>query len=734
MVTFQLNNVNRSTYDKFVQDLQKAHEGGEVASQIKGTRATLSITDATGAKLVIGFDLPQLTAPSASGDKVDLEGLAKKLKGMLNDGGLGSKPKLGGDNQGPKLGDGDTPPQVKTEGLVDLFRIFALLLQVAQKQSEANRQMMAADSQKVQAMAIAQGNERLAAGNKASSEQLTGAIVSGVMCGLSTVMSAVSFGVQIKTMTKPEVKFEGAKLSGVEKQFNSANKIDTKVGLEEKFSAQEQNVLFGRRLDGDKTADELFKGAGVQNQEIKNPEIKPEIKEIKNAENNINNIDNKNQPKLDESMNFPEPHQGEINIDSGDKIVKNEKVKIAVAEENPIKKDEIKLDQPKENKPVKDIKNEEKLDIRSDKNDDSQMIELSEYKSKENLDINRDKGGMGEFELREVKKDENINNVNNLDQSAENKQEADLLNKSFSENDLEINKELMPENEIIKKEPEIPQENNKINLQDENLGIQEEGGVVSQKTINAQKAYEAASDKVNVQQTALDKAKNTQKDALDAYNQNPTTENGKKLEDANNLVKDNEALLDKAKLERAEKAVEFRESLQADIAQYKEDHNVGLKMKLKNKVMKLSEADQTAFDNAEMLDRFQASVDAKLKGPIVDGLAPRVAKFRAEYDAVIDHASKNKWSIFGNASGSLSPLIKQLGDMGMALQQAKVTQTQAQGDAAVKYKEAEQEAARHRLEQDQEAVRAQQDAIRTVLSTLQQILQIEAQSIQQANA
>ena len=135
-----------------------------------------------------------------------------------------------------------------------------------------------------------------------------------------------------------------------------------------------------------------------------------------------------------------------------------------------------------------------------------------------------------------------------------------------------------------------------------------------------------------------------------------------------------------------------------------------------------------------MLDRFQASVDAKLKGPIVDGLAPRVAKFRAEYDAVIDHASKNKWSIFGNASGSLSPLIKQLGDMGMALQQAKVTQTQAQGGAAVKSKEAEQEAARHRLEQDPEAVRAQQDAIRTVLSTLQQILQIEAQSIQQANA
>lgn len=712
MVTFQLNNVNRSTYDKFVQDLQKAHEGGEVASQIKGTRATLSITDATGAKLVIGFDLPQLTAPSASGDKVDLEGLAKKLKGMLNDGGLGSKPKLGGDNQGPKLGDGDTPPQVKTEGLVDLFRIFALLLQVAQKQSEANRQMMAADSQKVQAMAIAQGNERLAAGNKASSEQLTGAIVSGVMCGLSTVMSAVSFGVQIKTMTKPEVKFEGAKLSGVEKQFNSANKIDTKVNSEATFTPKEQNVLFKGQHFEDKTADQLFKDAGGQKQEIKPRQS--EFNEIKKSENNIDNIniDNKNQPKLDESMNFPEPNKGEINIDSGDKIVKNEKVKIAVGEENPIKKDEIKLDQPKESKPVKNIRNEESLDIRNDINDDSQMIELSTVKNDEN----------------------NINNVNNLDQSAENKSGGDLLNKSFSENDLEINKELMPEKEIIKNEPEILREDNKIGLQEENLGIHEEKGVVSQKTIEAQKAYEAAENKVSVQQTALDKAKNTQKDALDAYNQNPTTENGKKLEDANNLVKDNEALLDKAKLERAEKAVEFRESLQEDIAQYKEDHNVGLKMKLKNKVMKLSEAEQTAFDNAEMLDRFQASVDAKLKGPIVDGLAPRVAKFRAEYDAVIDHASKNKWSIFGNASGSLSPLIKQLGDMGMALQQAKVSQTQAQGEAAVKYKEAAQEAARHRLEQDQEAVRAQQDAIRSLLGILQQILQVEAQSIQQANA
>lgn len=721
MVNFNLNNVNRATYEKFVQELQKAYADGVVASKVDGTRATLSITDSKGVTLVVGFDLPKLDVPTAKGDKVDWEGLAGKLKGMLNELGEGTTP-------------GGTNPPVTTSGLVDLFRIFALLLQVAQKQSEANRQMMAADSQKVQAMAIAQGNERLAAGNKASSEQLTGAIVSGVMCGLSTVMSAVSFGVQIKTMTKPEVKFEGAKLSGVEKQFNSANKIDTKVNSEATFSPQEQNVLFKGQHFEDKTADQLFKDAGGQKQEIKPRQS--EFNEIKKSENNIDNIniDNKNQPKLDESMNFPEPHQGEINIDSGDKIVKNEKVKIAVAEENPIKKDEIKLDQPKENKPVKDIRNEEKLDIRSDKNDDSQMIELSEYKSKENLDINRDKGGMGEFELREVKKDENINNVNNLDKSAENKSGDDLLNKSFSENDLEINKELMPEKEIIKNEPEILREDNKIDLQEENLGIHEEKGVVSQKTIEAQKAYEAASDKVNVQQTALDKAKNTQKDALDAYNQNPTTENGKKLEDANNLVKDNEALLDKAKLERAEKAVEFRESLQEDIAQYKEDHNVGLKMKLKNKVMKLSEADQTAFDNAEMLDRFQASVDAKLKGPIVDGLAPRVAKFRAEYDAVIDHASKNKWSIFGNASGSLSPLIKQLGDMGMALQQAKVSQTQAQGEASVKYKEAEQEAARHRLEQDQEAVRAQQDAIRTVLSTLQQILQIEAQSIQQANA
>lgn len=622
MVTFQLNNVNRATYDKFVQELQKAHPDGEVASRIDGKRATLTITDAKGVTLVVGFDLPDLDVPTANGKGTDLSGLADKLKGMLNDLGKAASP-------------GGSPSRVTTDGLVDLFRIFALLLKVAQKQSEANRKMAAADSKKLQATAIAQGNERLSTGMKASSEQLTGAIVSGVMCGISTVMSAASFGVQVHTMAKQEVRFEGAKLDTVQKQFNSADKIDATIDPDVKFSKADQEVLF----KGNQEAGELF-GDVTGHKPV--------------AENVKQDVVSKEQLKVKE------------NADVG-------------------KKELVGVDMDKKKEVVKEIKN----DIKNVEKKEIELVEIKDDKNNvKNPDVVRPEG--------EAK----------LGNKAE-----DPLNSSFLDD-----KDL----------PDLEFKNEKIGVADE--------AVVGKKTIDAKKAYDTASKEVEVQQKALNGSKDAQKLASVEYESNATPENAKKLEDANKAVKVNDELLDKAKLDRAEKAVAFRESLQADIAKYKEDHNVGVGMKLKNKFLKLSETDQKAFDNAKMLDRFQASVDAKLKGSIVDGLAPRVKQFRAEYEAALDLASKSSSEIYGNAAGTLAPLIKQFGDMGSAVEQSYATETQAKGESESKFKDAEQEAVRGRLEEDRNAQRVQQDAIRTLLGILQQILQIEAQSVQQANA